>query len=65
MPKMKNKRAALKRFSLTATGKIRFKKSGLRHNMGNKSSDRKRKKGIIAYVNGANYESVMRCMPYR
>jgi len=41
-PKMKSKRAAKKRFSLTGTGKVTFKKKGLRHGMSNKNRKRKR-----------------------
>jgi large subunit ribosomal protein L35 len=33
MPKMKTSRAAKKRFKITATGKVRFQRSGLRHNL--------------------------------
>jgi len=41
-PKMKSNRAAKKRFSLTGTGKVKFKKKGLRHGMSNKNRKRKR-----------------------
>lgn len=34
----KTKKAAAKRFKITATGKIKFKRAGMRHNLGNKSS---------------------------
>ena len=43
MPKMKSRRAAAKRFKITGSGKLKFKKGGLRHNLENKSSNRKRK----------------------
>ena len=33
MPKMKTKKAAKKRFKLTATGKVRFQRAGVRHNL--------------------------------
>ena len=33
MPKMKSSRAAMKRFRVTGTGKIRFQRAGLRHNL--------------------------------
>jgi large subunit ribosomal protein L35 len=33
MPKMKTKRAAKKRFRMTGTGKVRFQRSGVRHNL--------------------------------
>ena len=37
MPKMKTKRAAKKRFKVTGTGKVRFQRAGLRHNLERKS----------------------------
>ena len=41
-PKMKSNRASKKRFSLTSTGKVKFKKKGLRHGMSNKNRKQKR-----------------------
>lgn len=49
-PKMKSNRATKKRFSLTGSGKVKFKKKGLRHGMCNKNRKRKRnlrKSGIM------------------
>ena len=37
MPKMKTKRAAKKRVKVTGTGKVRFQRAGLRHNLERKS----------------------------
>ena len=51
MPKMKTKKAASKRFSLTGTGKVKYKKMNLRHILTKKSSKRKRnlrKPGFVA-----------------
>ncbi len=51
MPKMKTKKAAAKRYSLTATGKVKYKKMNLRHILTKKSSKRKRnlrKSGLIS-----------------
>ncbi|MCS6989781.1 MAG: 50S ribosomal protein L35 [Chloroherpetonaceae bacterium] len=42
MPKMKRMSSAKKRFKATATGKIKRKRSGMRHNLGKKSARRKR-----------------------
>jgi large subunit ribosomal protein L35 len=33
MPKMKTRRAAKKRFKITPTGKVRFQRAGMRHNL--------------------------------
>ena len=41
-PKMKSNRAAKKRFSLTGTGLVKYKKKGLRHGMSNKNRKQKR-----------------------
>ena len=65
MPKMKTKRAVLKRFKITGTGKIKFKKSKLRHKLSNKSSDSKRKKGKAGYVHNGDKGLVLECLPYR
>ncbi len=65
MPKMKTKKAMAKRFSVTGAGKIKYKKCGLRHNMGNKSSALKRQKGNPCYVDSATHKYVMRGLPYQ
>lgn len=41
-PKMKSKRASLKRFSVTASGLIKFARKGKSHILSNKSRKRKR-----------------------
>ena len=51
MPKMKTRRAAAKRYHMTGSGKIKYKKQGLRHILTKKSSKRKmnlRHAGILA-----------------
>lgn len=42
MPKIKTKKSAAKRYSVTGTGKIKYKKQGLRHILTKKSTKRKR-----------------------
>jgi large subunit ribosomal protein L35 len=42
MPKMKTKKSAAKRFTLTASGKVKYKKMNLRHILTKKSPKRKR-----------------------
>jgi large subunit ribosomal protein L35 len=37
MPKVKTRRAAKKRFRITGTGKVRFQRAGMRHNLENMS----------------------------
>lgn len=65
MPKMKTKSSAKKRFSFTATGKVRANQSGKRHGM------RKRSKSFIRDQRGttilcdADAGIVKQIMPYR
>lgn len=54
--KLKTKKSASKRFSLTANGKVKKKHAGLRHFMRRKSSAKKRllrSTGFLAAVNAA------------
>lgn len=51
MPKMKTRKAASKRYSFTGTGKVKYKKQGMRHILTKKSTKRKRnlrKNGILS-----------------
>ncbi len=51
MPKMKTRKSAAKRYRVTGTGKVRYKKQGLRHILTKKSSKRKgnlRSSGILS-----------------
>jgi large subunit ribosomal protein L35 len=63
MPKIKSKKAAAKRFKLTATGKIKYKRAGKRHNLGNKSSARKLKLRGASYLFEGNRRHITRCLP--
>jgi large subunit ribosomal protein L35 len=62
--KLKTKKAAAKRFSFTATGKIKFKRTGKRHNMGNKSSARKLKLRSSGILSDGDMKHIEKCMPY-
>lgn len=42
MPKMKTKSAAAKRYKITGSGKVKYKKMNLRHILTKKASKRKR-----------------------
>lgn len=65
MPKMKTKRAASKRFSLTADGKVKYKKMNLRHILTKKSSKRKRQLRAAGYLaNGPVYQIKKKLLPY-
>ncbi len=62
--KMKTKKAAAKRFSFTATGKVKFKRTNKRHNLGNKISARKLKLRKGGLVFDGDIKHVEKCMPY-
>lgn len=62
--KLKTKKAAAKRFKFTATGKVKFKRTNKRHNMGNKSAARKlglRGPGILFE---GDIKHIEKCLPY-
>ncbi len=54
MPKMKTHSGASKRFSKTATGKIKRKRQNARHILTKKSPKRKRRLGSPAFVSDAD-----------
>lgn len=62
--KLKTKKAAAKRFKFTATGKVKFKRTNKRHNMGNKSAARKLKLRSAGYLFSGDVGHIERCMPY-
>ncbi|MDR3312166.1 MAG: 50S ribosomal protein L35 [Spirochaetaceae bacterium] len=65
MPKMKSKRAAVKRFSLTGSGKVKYKKMNLRHILTKKSPKRKRHlrgSGILSEADAAKVRKQL--LPY-
>ncbi len=64
MPKMKTRRAAAKRYSLTGTGKVRYKKQGLRHILTKKSSKRKRALRHGGILSPTEAPRVKRLLPY-
>lgn len=65
MPKMKTKKAAAKRFKLTATGKVKFQRAYKRHILEHKSTKGKRQKRAGAYVHNANMMLTLGTLPYR
>jgi large subunit ribosomal protein L35 len=65
MPKMKTKRAAKKRFKVTGTGKVRFQRAGLRHNLERKSGKLQRQLGQEAEVAAELVPTVKRLLGRR
>lgn len=64
MPKIKTRRSAAKRYKLTSTGKVRFKKQGLRHILTKKNSKRKRRLRLPAMLSKVEVSRVKRLLPY-
>lgn len=62
MPKVKTKRSAAKRFSLTGSGKLRHSKTGRRHKLSKKTRKRKRLLGKMASVHSSNEKQVKRML---
>ncbi|MBI3992542.1 MAG: 50S ribosomal protein L35 [Candidatus Lambdaproteobacteria bacterium] len=62
--KMKTNKSAAKRFSFTATGKLKRKKAGLRHFMRRKSTRAKRNLRTRGYVDSANVGILKKMLPY-
>ena len=64
MPKMKTKKAAAKRFSMTGSGRIKHKKAGRRHILSNKGPKNKRHKREDSLVTKADHKNIKRLLPY-
>jgi len=64
MPKMKTKKAAAKRYHVTGTGKVRYKKQGLRHILTKKNAKRKRRLRLPATLSHVEEKRVKQLMPY-
>jgi large subunit ribosomal protein L35 len=63
MPKMKTRKSAAKRYTITGTGKVRYKKQGLRHILTKKSSKRKRNLRKSGILSKAETQRVKRLIP--
>ena len=64
MPKMKTRKSAAKRYKLTAGGKVKYKKQGLRHILTKKSTKRKRRLRHSDILSDAETRKVKRMLPY-
>lgn len=65
MPKMKSKRSAAKRLSLTGSGKVKYKKMNLRHILTKKTTKRKRNLRHAGYLAKADEARVKKqLLPY-
>ncbi len=64
MPKMKTRRSAAKRYKVTATGKVMFKKQGLRHILTKKTTKRKRNLRAAGILDESEARKVRVMLPY-
>ncbi len=64
MPKMKTRKSAAKRYKVTGTGKVMFKKQGLRHILTKKSTKRKRNLRAAGVLSEVEAKSVRKMLPY-
>lgn len=64
MPKMKTRRSAAKRYSITKNGKVKYKKQGLRHILTKKSTKRKRNLRKSGLLSPAEVKRAKQLMPY-
>ncbi len=61
--KMKSNRGVAKRFKVTGTGKVRFKRAGKRHLLTSKSRHRKRQLNKTVTVSAADAWTLKRMIP--
>ena len=62
MPKLKTKRAAMKRFKVTGSGKIKRGQANKRHILTKKTRKRKNHLGKPALVSSADYPRTIRLL---
>jgi len=64
MPKMKTRKSAAKRYKVTANGKIKYKRQGMRHLLTKKGSKRKRKLRTLGILSKVETKRVKKLLPY-
>ena len=64
MPKMKTRKSAAKRYRVTGTGKVRYKRQGLRHILTKKSTKRKRSLRASNTLSDVEAKRAKRMLPY-
>ncbi|MBI5809617.1 MAG: 50S ribosomal protein L35 [Deltaproteobacteria bacterium] len=64
MPKLKTNKGAAKRFKITASGKVKRRKAGMRHLLTSKSKGNKRALCKAAYVEKTDADAIKKMMPY-
>ena len=64
MPKMKTHSGAKKRFKVTGTGKVKYKKPGQRHLLAGDSGNQNRKSRKASIVDKADMNTMKKYLPY-
>ena len=64
MPKMKSNRAAAKRFKVTASGRVKYKKANHSHILTKKTTKRKRALRKAGIIDRSEMSSLRRLLPY-
>lgn len=64
MPKMKTRKSAAKRYKVTGSGKVKYKKQGLRHILTKKNSKRKRKLRKLGMLSKPETKRAKVLLPY-
>lgn len=62
MPKMKTHRGAAKRFTVTKSGKVKFKRANLRHNLSHRTKKVKRQLRQTGYADSTDQDRVVRML---
>jgi large subunit ribosomal protein L35 len=64
MPKMKTHSGTKKRFSMTGTGKVAYRKNGRGHLLTSKSTRRRRQLRMTGYVSHSLEGAMKKLLPY-
>ncbi len=64
MPKLKTNKGAAKRFKITGTGKVKRRKSGMRHILTSKTKHTKRTLRKPALISKTHEDSIKKMLPY-
>lgn len=64
MPKMKSSRGAMKRFKVTASGKVKRSRGGKSHLLSSKSKKRKRRLRHSTLVSAKETKTIRKLIPY-
>lgn len=65
MPKMKTHRGAAKRFKITGSGKVKYKRGFRNHILTKKTRKRKRQLRSPGYLNDTDAARIKQLLPYK